>query len=245
MAKALLANIVLVPLAAFFLLLLFELPDPVAVGILVLAAAPGAPLIPKYSEIAKGDIPFSVGLMFVLSVLAIVTAPLTIDLFLTESEAFSFDVLAVISTLVIFQLIPLLLGLGIKWLFPPVQGEKLLRPSVLLSNVLVVLVIVLVLARDFRSLTGLALSNVAAMIILTIVMLVLGWYLGGPATSTRRSLALGTSAQSNGLALLITISTFPAAALAVVAFGLLNIFFNMSVALFWNRKFLPTEQNSV
>jgi len=239
MAKAMFANLILVPLVAFFLLILFDPPEAITVGILVLAAAPGAPLIPKYVEIAKGDIPFAVGLMFVLSILAIVTAPFTIDLMLSDSETFSFDVLGVMSTLVIYQLVPLLLGLGIKWRWPA-QGRRLLRPSILLSNILVVLVIILVLVRDYRSLAGLALPTVAAMFILTIVMLALGWYLGGPATSTRRTLALGTSAQSSGLALLITISNFPAAALAVVAFGLINIFFNVSIAMFWNRHSLTS-----
>jgi BASS family bile acid:Na+ symporter len=235
MAKALLANLILVPLVAFLLIRLFGLPEAVAAGILVVAAAPGAPLIPKYAEIAKGDLPFSVGLMFVLSVLAIVTAPLTIDLFLSASDAFSFDVLAVVKTLVLYQLAPLLVGLGIKW-FWPAFGARLLRPSVLLSNIMVILVIILVLVRDYRSLFDLSLSALTAMISLTIIMIVIGWYLGGPGKGTRKSLALGTSAQSNGLALLITIVNLPAAALSVVAFGLLNIFINMAVAVFWNRQ---------
>ena len=108
LARALLANIILVPLIAYLLIRLFNLPAVVAAGILIVAAAPGAPLIPKYAEIARGNLPFSAGLMFVLAVLAIVTAPLTINIFLSASENVEFDVLTVIKTLLLFQLVPLL-----------------------------------------------------------------------------------------------------------------------------------------
>ena len=234
MAKALLANLILVPFIAYFLLRLLDLPETNAVGILVMVAAPGAPLIPKYVEIAKGDLPFSVGLTFVLSVLSIFTAPLTINLFLSGGYNFDIDVLGIVITLVIVQLLPLLLGMGVKWQSPALV-DKLLRPSVLLATLLLILVIVLVLVRDLRSLGDLPLSTLVVMIIMTITMLALGWTLGGPDSISRKSLALGTSAQSSGLALLITIANFPASALTIVAFGLLNIFINVSISVFWNR----------
>ncbi|MFL7838765.1 MAG: bile acid:sodium symporter family protein [Candidatus Promineifilaceae bacterium] len=243
MAKALLANIVIIPLTAFLIFRLFNIPEVIAAGVLIVAAAPGAPLIPKYAEIARGDLPFSVGLMFVLSVMAIIKAPLTIDVFLSASENISFDALAVVKTLMLFQLAPLLVGLGFTWLWPK-RSNKLIRPSVLTANILLVLVILFVVMRDYRSLVGLSVSAVIGMIVLTIFMIVAGWILGGPAETTRRSLALGTSAQSNGLALHIVIANLPAVALTVVAFGLLNILFNLSTALYWNRVIdaLPSKQ---
>jgi len=244
LAWALFANIILVPLIAFLLIRLFNLPEVVAAGILVVAAAPGAPLIPKYAEIARGGLPFSVGLMFMLAVLAIVTAPLTINIFLSASGNIEFDVLTVVKILLLFQLAPLLLGLGFKWWWPA-QGKKLIRPSVLLANIMLVLVIFLVLVRDFRSLMELPLSALAVMVVLTVIAIVVGWALGGPDAATRRTLALGTSAQSNGLALLITIANLPAAVLAVVAFGLLNILINMSVAIFWYRTVLTSGSEQI
>ena len=77
MAKALLANLLLIPLVALLLARLFNVPQGLALGFLLVAIAPGAPLIPKLAEVARADLPFSVGLMFVLAFLTVVTTPVT------------------------------------------------------------------------------------------------------------------------------------------------------------------------
>ncbi len=237
MAKALLANLIIVPLVALFLVWVFHLPQGLALGFLLVAAAPGAPLIPKLTEVARANLPFSVGLMFVLSVLAIVTTPLTANLILPLDETIQFDVLEVIQSLVLLQLLPLLAGLAVgRWL-PAVQ-KAVVRPSILLANLATAAIIILVIMRDYRTLMALAWTAVAAMLILIVSMLLTGWMLGGPQKASRRSLALGTSAQSNGLALLITSSSFPGtgADIGVIAFGLLNIVINFAVAIYWHRS---------
>lgn len=237
MAKALLANLIIIPLVALFLVWVFHMPQGLALGFLLVAAAPGAPLIPKLAEVARANLPFSVGLMFVLAVLAIVTTPLTANLILPLDDTIEFDVLKVIKSLVLLQLLPLLAGLAIgRWL-PRVQ-KAVVRPSILLANFATAAIILLVIMRDYQTLIALPWTAVAAMLILIVSMLLLGWMLGGPQKASRRSLALGTSAQSNGLALLITSSSFPGtgADIAVIAFGVLNIIINFGVAIYWHRR---------
>ena len=175
--------------------------------------------------------------MFTLTVLTIVVTPLTANLILPLDENIQFDVSAIIKSLLLFQLLPLLGGLAIqRWL----KGVKqiLLRPSILLANLTLAAIIGLVLWRDYQTLLALPWTTVAAMLLLIVCALLSGWFLGGRDTSTRKALALGTSAQSNGLALLISSSSFPGtgADVAVVAFGLLNIITNFSVAIYWNRR---------
>jgi BASS family bile acid:Na+ symporter len=237
LAKALLANLVLIPLLAVLFTRLFALPQWTAVGILLVAAAPGAPMIPKLVEAAKADLPFSVGLMFILATLTIVVTPVTAGILLPVDVDVEFDVLAVIRMLLILQLIPLLTGLAVQqWL--PALKHIIVRPSILLANLFVAMAIALVAIRDYETLIKLPWTAVAAILLLVASMLLAGWLLGGPQPDTRRSLALGTSAQSNGLALVITSSSFPGsgADIAVVAFGLLNILINFAIAFYWRRK---------
>lgn len=237
LARALFTNLVVVPLVAFLLMRLFAVPQWLAIGVLLVAAAPGAPLIPKLAEVAKADLPFSVGLMFILAVLTIFTTPITAGIILPLDGSIKFDVLAVIKSLVVLQLLPLLAGLMVqRWL--PALKRLLTRPSILLANVVIAGTILLIIIRDYQTLIELPWTAVAAMLLLITSMLFAGWLLGGPQTDTRKALALGTSAQSNGLALLITSSSFPGtgADIAVIAFALLNIVINFAVAIYLGRR---------
>jgi BASS family bile acid:Na+ symporter len=237
MVRALLANLIILPLVAVLLVWAFSIPQGLAIGFLLVAASPGAPLIPKLAEVARANLPFAVGLMFILAVLAIVTTPLTASVILPLDENIQFDTLRVMRSLTILQLITLFAGLGIQRWLPKVKGV-LLRPLILLANLSLIVIIALVVWRDYQTLFALPWTTVLAILLLISCALLSGWLLGGPQTGTRKALALGTSAQSNGLALLITSINFPGigADIAVVAFGLLNIVINFGVAVYWGRE---------
>jgi len=53
---SLMANFVLMPLAAVALAALFRLDRPLGVGLLLLGSAAGAPFLPKLVQTAKGDL---------------------------------------------------------------------------------------------------------------------------------------------------------------------------------------------
>ena len=67
LARAALANYVLVPAATVGLLSLFQAPPLVAAGFLVAAVCPGAPYGPPFAAMAKGNVPVSIGLMVLLA----------------------------------------------------------------------------------------------------------------------------------------------------------------------------------
>ena len=65
---ALVANFVLVPLALYGVLALIPVEEGVRIGLILLAAAGGAPFLPKLVQVSKSDVAFSVGLMLLLMV---------------------------------------------------------------------------------------------------------------------------------------------------------------------------------
>src|SRR5215475_8887874 len=75
-ARAALANYLLVPALAIALLLSFHATPMVATGFLVLAVCPGAPFGPPFASIAKADVPQAVGLMVVLAGSSAIVSPL-------------------------------------------------------------------------------------------------------------------------------------------------------------------------
>jgi BASS family bile acid:Na+ symporter len=76
--KALVANFVLTPLAAYAILLLIPLTEAQSIGVVLLATAAGAPFLPKLVEFAKGSVAFGVGLMVLLMVATVVYVPLVL-----------------------------------------------------------------------------------------------------------------------------------------------------------------------
>jgi BASS family bile acid:Na+ symporter len=84
---ALLANFVVMPLGALALDKVLRLDEPLAVGLLLLGAAAGAPFLPKLTELAKGNLPFAVGIMVLLTGGTVGYLPLVLPLLLPESRS--------------------------------------------------------------------------------------------------------------------------------------------------------------
>jgi BASS family bile acid:Na+ symporter len=236
LAKALLANFVVLPIIALLLSRLVHMPTGIAIGFLLAAVTPGAPFSTKLAGIGNADIPFAVGLMFILAVMATVTTPLAANVLLPPEATAQFNSLQVIRTLVQYQLIPLLLGLAVHHWWTP-TARRLERPSIVLTNIYTVVIVGLLIIRDFSTLLTIPWPSIAAMVILTIASLSVGWYLGGPDPKTRRALALGTSIEFSGGALLVINNNFAdtTAASGVVAFVLVMLVVNVTLALYWSR----------
>src|SRR6516162_1027943 len=79
---ALLANFVAMPLGALALDKMLRLDEPLGVGLLLLGASAGAPFLPKLTELAKGNMPFAVGIMVLLAVGTVAYLPLVLPLLL-------------------------------------------------------------------------------------------------------------------------------------------------------------------
>jgi BASS family bile acid:Na+ symporter len=237
LAKALLANFVVLPIIALLLSRLVNMPTGIAIGFLLAAVTPGAPFSTKLAGIGNADIPFAVGIMFVLAVMATFTTPLVASLLLPAEATVQFDSLQVVLTLVKFQLIPLLVGLAVHHWWNSV-ARRLERPSIVLANIYTAAVVSLLIIRDYRTLISIPWPSLAAMVLLTIASLLIGWYFGGPDPKTRRALALGTSIEFSGGALLVINNNFSdtTAAIGVVAFILVVLVVNITVALYWNRS---------
>src|SRR5262249_5050352 len=112
----LLANFVLVPAATLLLLHLFGVDPIISVGFLIAAICPGAPFGPPFVAIAKGDVPFAIGQMVILAALSAILSPALLGLMLPRIAPQSdlhIDYLAIAENLVVAQLLPLAVGLGV------------------------------------------------------------------------------------------------------------------------------------
>src|SRR5262245_45900970 len=116
-ARAAVANYLIVPGITAALLMLFDVSPMVAIGLVIVAVCPGAPYGPPFAAIARADVAASVGLMVILAGSSAVISPILLNGVLpwvAGSEAPRLDVTGVLLVLLITQLLPLLIGLLVK-----------------------------------------------------------------------------------------------------------------------------------
>src|SRR3954470_22079976 len=144
---SLLANFVLAPVAAIGLARVLGLDEPLAVGLLLVAVAGGAPFLLKLADLAKADMPFAVGLMVVLMVITVGYMPIVLPLLLT---GVSVNPVNIGQSLIVLMLIPLALGLALR-ASQPSAAARVRAIAAPLSSISMVFVVTLTTAAHFKS----------------------------------------------------------------------------------------------
>jgi bile acid:Na+ symporter, BASS family len=207
--RSLLAVVLLVPMVVVLLLWVFDLPPAVATGLAVLAAAPGAPLTYKRSQMAGGDPTYTASLQLTLALFAVGITPLILAVF---SSLFGL----VIKGVTLFQVarqvaqvtfLPVIIGLSLKQ-FAPRLAEVLRKPVSMLANILFILlvlmlILLLALVPELRALLNVGGQAAVAILFMVVISLIIGHLLGGPRRDQRSALATACIARNVGLALFI------------------------------------------
>jgi BASS family bile acid:Na+ symporter len=232
---ALLANFVLMPLAAFVIARLLQLAEPLTAALLLLGTAAGAPFLPKLAVVAKGSLAFAVGLMVMLMALTVGYMPLVLPLLL---EGVSVDPSKIARSLVVLMLIPLVLGLAVGNRYQAVAA----RVAPLLnrvSTVSLVLLIVLLLATNLQNIADMfGTRAVLASILFLLASFGAGWLLGGPGPDTRGVLALGTAQRNIAAALVVGGQNFedPKVVVMVAVVAIVGLLVLMPLARVVSRR---------
>lgn len=202
---ALVANFVVVPVAAIAITLVMTLPESIEVGLILISMAAGAPFLPKLVEVAKGNTAFSVGLMVLLMVVTIVFLPIVLPLVLQGVEVNPLDIA---QSLVIMMLIPLSIGLFIKARYED-SAEKIRPTFAMAANIGILVLIVLGVVLNFEAMIALigSLGILAALIFLA-VSVGAGYLMGGSDRSIKSVMALGTGQRNIAAALVVAAQNF-------------------------------------
>ena len=72
------SQIAILPIVAFLLATLWPLPPEIALGVMIIAAAPGGVTSNLLTSFARGDVALSISLTAVISLLSVITIPLIV-----------------------------------------------------------------------------------------------------------------------------------------------------------------------
>jgi len=197
---ALVVNFALSPLLALALSRIIPLQPAHAAGLLLLSAAAGAPFLPRLAEFCGGNLPYSLALMLLLMGGSTIFMPLALPLLVPEMDA---DPWTIARPLLLFMLIPLGIGFalvlaGASWM------NRLLTFVRALSNLSLVLLVVLFIGLNLKTLLGTFGSfAIATYTVYLLAIMTAAYLLGAADAPTRNVFALGAGCRNLAAALVI------------------------------------------
>ena len=169
-------QVLVVPLVAFAMALAFGLPPAIAVGVLILGFCPGGVLANVTSKFANGNVPLSISLTAITSLLAIVIMPVMVALsvrYFMGAEAPPVNVVGLGLQVFFLAAVPVVLGIIVTRLAP----DLVARYSGWVSRIAFGLFVVLIVAA-LASNWGVFVANIwtlgPALVVMNALLLAIG-----------------------------------------------------------------------
>lgn len=204
------ANFVLVPVLALAIARAVPLSPERSVGILLLGAAPFAPVVPVFTRLARADLALAAGLTSVLPAISAALTPLVLLLALPWSSAAAdihFRPLFILAVLLATMTLPLGAGVAVNHFWPGLSG-RLLRPLEIVTEATGAASLLFVAAVEFPNIVATPWQSLLAMVVFVEASFLLGYAIGGADPARRMVVALGTGNRNIALALLVALDSF-------------------------------------
>ena len=199
------SQLIILPIVALILVFIWPVSPEIAIGVMILAAAPGGATSNILTSFAKGDVALSISLTAVISILSVITIPLILGISLSllgtnlANEGISLIDIALKMFLIVT--VPVLIGMLLKNILSSFEGI-----AKKISTVLFFLVLLgAVLAERENVITYFAQSGLITLI-LNIVMMLIAFYLSKSLISNisqQRAITLECGLQNGTLAIVV------------------------------------------
>ncbi|MGJ5712934.1 bile acid:sodium symporter family protein [Staphylococcus auricularis] len=227
----------IMPVTAFVLAIIFQLPDELAVGVILVGCCPGGTSSNVMSYLAKANVALSVAITTVSTLLAPILTPLLIFVFAHQWLQVSF--IDMLFSVVKVILVPILLGLIIQKLARPV-AEKSAEALPIVS----VIAISLILAAVVAGSKTVILTSGLLIFLIVILHNVTGYSLGYLCAkllrlnyADKKAVSIEVGMQNSGLAVsLATAHISPFAALPGAVFSFIHNISGPILARYWSGK---------
>jgi predicted Na+-dependent transporter len=234
---ALLANFVVPPILAFILIQVFSLDESLAVGLLLVSLAAGAPSLPKTAVFAKVDTAAATGLMVLLVVTTIIVLPIALPLLLTGISVTFWDIA---SGLIILILVPLAISLFVRARYPEAAASALPHFTQA-SNLSLLILLVLMVVLNFSDVVGLLGSGGLLASLILVILTVVGGYLLGKLGKADAWLQ-GLGAGQRNIAAAMVVATMNDEVVMVVVYSLIVMVVLIPLALELGKQQAAAEE---
>jgi len=231
------SQIILLPIIAFVLVKMWPIAPELAIGVMIIAAAPGGVTSNILTSFAKGDVALSISLTAIISLLSVITIPFivltSVGLLSNTNVTQDISLVNMSRDMFLIVTVPVILGMLLRR-FISVIASKFEPIAKKISTVLFVLVLLGAIAAERENVISYFAQAGLITLVLNVIMMVVAFYLAqlfGSKAEQKKCITIECGLQNGTLAIFVATSIFgggmyviPAATYSLIMFATSLIF---------------------
>ena len=208
------SQLIILPLIAYLLIVILKVPPEIAIGVMIIAAAPGGVTSNILTKFANGDVALSISLTAVISLISIITVPLIIftsaDLFGITNISQNISMTGIALKMFLVVTVPVILGMIIRKFAENFVNSKI-QIFEKLNIILFVIFFIAAFYEERESFIDFLMQAGFITFILNITMMIVAYYLGKTFASgikQQKCIALECGLQNGTLAIFVSTQIF-------------------------------------
>jgi len=234
------SQIILLPIIAFILVKIWPISTELAIGVMIIAAAPGGVTSNILTSFAKGDVALSISLTAIISLLCVVTVPFVIvtslNLLGLENTTQNISLTIMATNMFLIVTVPVIIGMIFRKLLSN-SATKFEPIAKKISMVLFIIVLLGAILAEKDNIVSYFASAGLITLVLNIVMMIVAFYLAqllGTGSAQKKCISIECGLQNGTLAIFVGTTLFgggmyviPAATYSLIMFvtSLIFVFF--------------------
>ena len=208
------SQLIILPIVAYLLIIILRTPPEIAIGVMIIAAAPGGVTSNILTKFANGDVALSISLTAIISLISIITVPLIIftsaDLFGITNISENISMIGIALKMFLVVTVPVILGMIIRKFaenFVASKGEIFNK----LNIVLFAIFFVAAFYEERENFINFLKQAGLIALILNLTMMIIAYYLAKAFASgikQMKCIALECGLQNGTLALFVSTQIF-------------------------------------
>ena len=213
-------QLILLPIVAFALIKILNTPAELAIGVMLIAAAPGGVTSNVLTKFANGDVALSVSLTAIVSLLSIISVPFivfnSINFFEINNTTKDISMIGISLKMFFVVTVPVIIGMIVKHF----AEDFVYRKSLIIqrmSVVLFVLVFIAIYIEEWDNIVSFVIRAGSIALILNITMMVIGFYVAkifASGFAQQRCISLECGLQNGTLAVFVGTQIFDGSTMA-------------------------------
>ncbi len=230
------AQILLLPMVAFLLITLMDVRPELALGVMIIAAAPGGVTSNILTAFARGDVALSISLTAVISLLSVITIPFIVVIahnHLMGGDPGSISILGTALSVFLIVTVPVILGLLTRQ-FANNFANRIASKANALSSALFIIILGGAIFQERSNIIGYFAQAGLITLTLNITMMVLAFVIAqffASGKDQRIAISIECGLQNGTLAIAVStllfgggLTTVPAATYSLIMFGTALVF---------------------
>jgi len=209
----LISQLFFLPIVAIAITMIWSLPNEIAIGLILIAAAPGGVTSNILTSFAKGDVALSISLTAVMSLLSVISIPIVLGISLgliSDQSLGSISLSGIAISMFLIVTLPVLLGMIFRATLSYLT-KIIEKWAKVISTLLFVLVLLGAILAERENIINYFAQTGLVVLVLNLTMMVLAYYWAkvfGTGKAQQKAITIECGLQNGTLAIFVGTSVF-------------------------------------